>query len=592
MNKTINIKLLSLLSGLIVLGSLFIGCNSVNSKSISNETIRDSSVPQNLIVPTLAYNDNSITLAWHKPDNYKDITNYNIYLNGKYIGNTNDTSCKSKSLIDNFYKDPSNNSAVKINQHTYTVTGLKPNTTYKFTVRSVNTKGTESKDSNTIIETTTEVPKIFDVTKYGAIGDGQALDTKSIQAAIDASTSGSEVLLPSGKTFKSGALWLKPDIIFKVDGTLIGSDNPEDYIKTDTTSEDTNKSNALINAIGTNNSKDLKIIGSGTIDGNGWKQGNADALTGFPNSLKSSLKTVSENGILAANQFKLAKNNGLSDTNAYSTRSNLVSISHIDNVYLGDGLSFENPSQHTIVTSHCNNTVLNGALVKTFDCNNADGIDFDSNGLIVLNSVFDTGDDDINFTAGKGAEDEKTHSPVDNVWIFDNYFVHGHGAVVAGSNTAGWIENVLAEDNVLNGTGAGLRCKTTPQTGGGAKNITFRDSALKNITDGEGEPFTFTSNYSDSNKVQSFKPALNLPQFKDISVINCSIDGSKGNAILVSGLKDSYDDNINFTDISFKNTKPANINYLSNSTFKNITFDTNIKNPWITSNSKNLVFEK
>jgi exo-poly-alpha-galacturonosidase len=550
----------------------------------------DISSPQDLTVPILAYDDSSITLIWHKPDNYKNIVNYNIYMDGKFIGNANNNNAsKSKSLIDDFYKDFSNNSAVKINMHSYIVTGLKPHTSYNFVVRAVDEKGRESKDSNKLIQNTTKVPKVFDVTKYGAVGDGQTLDTKAIQKAIDACTPGGEVLIPEGKTFKSGSLWLKGNMIFKVNGRILGSENPEDYIK-DSNNETSTKSSALINAIG-GNSENLKIVGSGTIDGNGWKQDTVEVTTNFPNSKKSSIKTVESNGILAANQYKVAKSKGLSDTDAYGTRSNLISISNINNVYYGDGLSFVNPSQHTIGSNGCSNVVLNGALIKTFDCNNADGIDFDSKGLTVLNSVFDTGDDDVNFTAGKGADAEKNRKPVSDVWIFDNYFGRGHGAVVAGSNTAAWIENILAEDNVMNGTASGLRCKSAPGTGGGAKDIIFRDSALKNITDGEGEPFIFASNYSNTTATGTFKPASDLPQFKNINVTNCSVDGSKSNAIFVSGLKDASHTDIHFENISFKNTKPAKIDYMINSTFKNVTFDSSLKEPWIVTNSEGLSFQ-
>jgi exo-poly-alpha-galacturonosidase len=552
-----------------------------------------TSVPasQELIVPTLAYDDNSITLAWHKLGNYKNIVNYNIYMNGKLIGNANNNvTSKAKTFIDNFYKDPSNNSAVKISMHTYTVTGLKPDASYSFTVRAVDNKGNELKDSNTVVQRTTKVPKIFDVTKYGAIGDGKTLNTKSIQLAIDACTPGDEVLIPAGKIFKSGSLWLKSNIIFKVDGELIGSENPADYLSSNSITKKDIRNNALINAIGNGKSKNLKIIGSGTINGNGWKQGTPETVTGFPNSLKSSLNTVEKNGILAANQFKFAKSNGFSNIKAYSTRSNLILISHINNVYIGDGLSFINPAQHTIESSSCSNVVLNNALIKTFDCNNADGIDFDSQGLTILNSIFDTGDDDINFSAGRGADAEKNRRPVSNAWIFDNYFIHGHGAVAVGSNTAAWIENILAEDNVLNGTGSGLRCKTATGIGGGAKNIIFRDSALKNITDGDGEPFIFTSDYSNANAVGSYKPALHLPRFKHIFVTNCSVDGSKNSAIFVSGLKHAYHEDIHFENVFFTDTKPARINYMSDSTFKNVIFDKSIKNPWIITNSKNLSF--
>ncbi|MDT8716908.1 fibronectin type III domain-containing protein [Clostridium sp. 19966] len=582
MKLSLKSKLSIILLLIISLGTCLYFFNS--HPKTQDEAVKESTnvaAAQGLIVPTLAYSESSITLAWYKPNNYADISYYNIYKDGKLIGDTKNYSASpSASLINNFYNAADNSSAVKISQHNYTVTNLKPNTPYTFTVKAVDTGGLEKSIGLSVVQRTSNSPKIFDVTKYGAIGDGKTIDTKAIQKTIDASYAGGEVLLPSGKTFKSGAIWLKPGVIFKVDGTLLGSDNPKDYINSKHPTKKDEKDNALINCIGDKKIKDLKIIGSGTIDGNGWKQGNSEIGTNFPNSLNSSLATVEENGILAANQFKLSKDKGLSKIKAYSTRSDLVSVSHVDNVYFGDGLSFENPSQQTIGISDCNNVVLNGALIKTFDCSNGDGIDFNSQGLTVLNSVFDTGDDDINFTAGKGADAEGKRKPVDSVWIFDNYFGRGHGAVVAGSNTAAWIENILAEDNVLDGTGAGLRCKTASYIGGGAKDIIFRDSALKNINDGEGEPFIFTSNYTNSTESEKVQPAKSLPVFKDISVYNCSVDGSKNSAIFIDGLKNSYDENINFKDITFKNTKPAKIEYLKNSSFKNIIFSKNIKNPW------------
>lgn len=209
---------------------------------------------------------------------------------------------------------------------------------------------------------------------------------------------------------------------------------------------------------------------------------------------------------------------------------------------------------------------------------------------MVVNSIFNTGDDCVNFTAGKGADAEK-NPPVKDILIFNNYFYHGHGAVVVGSNTGSWIQDILAEDNIINGTDSGLRCKTAPGNGGGGKNIVFRDSALKNINDGDREAFIFTSNYSDANAVGSFKKSATQPQFMNITVENCTVDICKKSHIFVSSLSDGYHQNINFKNVSFKGTPAASLTYLKDSSFENITFDSTLKNPWTIKNSSGLTFK-
>lgn len=541
-----------------------------------------------LLVSVIAHDNNTVTLAWQKPAKYSNITDYNVYMNGNLIGSANNNrASSSKQFIDNFYKDSSNSSAVKVNMHNYMVTGLKPTTTYNFVIEAVDKNGKVLAKSASIVQSTDAAPAVFNVTNYGAVGNGTAMDTSAIQAAINACPAGGEVLIPAGKTFKTGALWLKDNMILRVDGELLGSENPQDYISSDHPVAKGSPNNALINAVGTSSIQSLKIIGTGIIDGNGWKQGTPQG--GLPVSLKSSISTVTQNGILAANQYNWEMEQGLNSKQAYAVRSNLLSISKVSNLYLGDGLSFQNPSRHTIGTSGCNNMVINGALVKTFDCNNADGLNFTAQGLIVMNSVFDTGDDDVNFAAGRGLQAEKANSPVSSVWIFNNYFAHGHGAVVAGSYTAAGINNILAEDNVMNGTGSGLRCKSAKGVGGGAQNLYFRDSALKNITDGEGKPFIFTSAYSDSGSVGGYTPAPDLPIFKHIFVSNCSVDGSKNYGIFVAGLKGGEHTDVHFNNVNFKNTSGASINYMSNSNFTNVTFDNT--NPWSITNSTNVTIK-
>jgi exo-poly-alpha-galacturonosidase len=60
----------------------------------------------------------------------------------------------------------------------------------------------------------------------------------------------------------------------------------------------------------------------------------------------------------------------------------------------------------------------------------------------------------------------------------------------------------------------------------------------------------------------------------------------------VLGLKDMFHTDIHFENVSFNDTKEAQIDYLTNSSFKNVTFDSSLKSPWNVTNSKEILFEK
>jgi Glycosyl hydrolases family 28 len=73
----------------------------------------------------------------------------------------------------------------------------------------------------------------WDVRRFGAKGDGQALDTAAVQAAIDAcwKAGGGSLLFPSGLTFLIGTIYLKDHVRLQLEpnSTILGSDNLADY---------------------------------------------------------------------------------------------------------------------------------------------------------------------------------------------------------------------------------------------------------------------------------------------------------------------------------------------------------------------------
>src|SRR5450756_863885 len=107
--------------------------------------------PSHLRVPALAFDQSSVSLVWDKPADYASIADYHVYQDGRLLGSAS-VSADSAALpyINSFYADPANAAQVKIVMENFTATGLKPDTSYRFTVRSVDRTGAESRDLSLI----------------------------------------------------------------------------------------------------------------------------------------------------------------------------------------------------------------------------------------------------------------------------------------------------------------------------------------------------------------------------------------------------------------------------------------------------------
>jgi exo-poly-alpha-galacturonosidase len=562
--------------------------------------------PSKVLVPTLAYDDQQIILVWEKPADLADIADYHVYANGKLLGGSNANNghvSPAKPYIDRFYEQDTRNFHHRIAIHSYTAVGLAPDTEYRFTVRSVDHAGKESADSPVVVQRTTAVPALFDVRHYGAKGDGQTLDTAAIQKAIDACTVGCKVLLPAG-TYKSGSLYLKSNMTLEIaeGATLLGSERAEDYPRDGYIQypySTTVRPASLINALPRDPRahqafENIRIVGKGVIDGNGWKR-NADIVDErgqpLPFYLPSDNTRYLQDGVLAKAQVARAVAEGMNVKDAYGQmRSSLVTLRNVKNVFYG-GFTVLNPAYHGIMNLETENVVLANTTHKTYDANNGDGIEFaNSRGALVFNNFFDTGDDCVNFAAGTGADAVKQR-PQEDAWIFNNYFRKGHGMVVAGSHTGAWIQNILAEDNVSDGTDTGLRMKSTNFMGGGARNVVFRDSAMRNTVK---QAFIFTLDYNDPNAKLDYKKSTIAGQFRDVRVSNVTVENAQLAAIEVKGdsLHGAYHQGLSFERVRFSGPAKAKIDGLKGSRFDTVHFsETGSANPWQVSASDGLVFE-
>lgn len=524
--------------------------------------------PTGVVCPTLSTDTSSTWLAWDRPAKGDDAVYYNIYQNGTLVGSTKTpVPTVGTAAMERFQQENPELCAGLIIYHSYKATGLAPASDYSFTVRAVGRDGKESVDSAAVSVKTIAAPPVVKITDFGAVADGSTLNTAAIQRAIDAVPAGGVLEIPAG-TFVSGALQLKSNMTLQLDkgATLLGTERVDGYEL-----QPNGRYNGLINARDIEN---LRIVGEGTIDGNGWQKDAKGYYRKAANlkredGKKSREPDVRAYGILAKNQtVYLMDNDGRDFKKGYNGRGSTVMLSHVNNLYI-EGVTMQNPSMHMMVIDGGNDVTVNGANFRTYDANNGDAIDYSGRGYKVMNCYIDSGDDSVNFSAGIGAEAAAKKSPVGDAWIFNNYTRHAHGGVTLGSHTAAWIENILGEDNIYEQTLVPFRCKTSDITGGGGRNATFRHNVMKNI--GE-EAFLFTTKYADIYAAGSFTPAP-AGVFHDILIEDCAVLNTKKATLSIYGSESGKHHDITLRNVRIYNGKDEEISNAENITQENVTYE-------------------
>ena len=110
---------------------------------------------------------------------------------------------------------------------------------------------------------------IYDVTSFGAKGDGKTDDAQAIQRAIDqcSAEGGGRVLFPRNHTFISGPVELKSNVEFHLEATATWKANPDEQIYT-LSAFGENRGEGMM-WLYADNAENISITGKGTIHGNG-----------------------------------------------------------------------------------------------------------------------------------------------------------------------------------------------------------------------------------------------------------------------------------------------------------------------------------
>jgi polygalacturonase len=133
-----------------------------------------------------------------------------------------------------------------------------------------------------------------------------------------------------------------------------------------------------------------------------------------------------------------------------SLRPVLLDLLWIDGLTLKD-LSLRRPAFWTAMPAFCNNVRVTGMDIVTAG-GNTDGLDPDSTwNVYVSGNLIDSGDDCVAIKAGRDWSGRMVNISTRNVLIEANDFRAGHGVSI-GSETSGWIQDVVIRDSNMSGT--------------------------------------------------------------------------------------------------------------------------------------------
>ena len=425
------------------------------------------------------------------------------------------------------------------------------------------------------------------IVAYGAKADGVTLNSKSINAAIDACSSkgGGVVMIPPG-------LWLSGPVVLKSNVNLYLAPNAilqftndfDQYPLVETTYEGLKafRCQAPVSAL---NAENIAITGKGILDGSGdaWRAVKKDKLTESQWS-----KLVASGGIVGEDQKTwypsvksqkgastklagvIADGKTVADFNDIKDflRPNMISISSCRNVLL-EGVTFQNSPAWCIHPLLCEHITLRNVYAKNpWYAQNGDGLDLESCRYARIDGcTFDVGDDGICIKSGRDEEGRKRGVPTEDVIVTNSTVYHAHGGFVIGSEMSGGARNIYVSDCSFLGTDIGLRFKTTRGRGGIVEKIYVNNINMKDIP-AEAilfdmyymakDPVVLKGDKRETPKVELLPVAAATPRFRDFHISNVVCYGA-AKALFIRGLPEMPVSDIFLDNITIKADKAGDV---------------------------------
>ncbi|HEX7485045.1 MAG TPA: glycosyl hydrolase family 28 protein [Vicinamibacterales bacterium] len=387
----------------------------------------------------------------------------------------------------------------------------------------------------------------FDVTSYGAVGDGTRDCTAAFRAAIAAcnAAGGGRVVVPAG-SFLTGAIRLKSGVNLHLAteaSVLRFSRDPRQYLPlvfSRWEGVELMNYSALIYAF---EERNIAVTGTGTLDGQAgeehwwpWK-GRQESTAGSPNqnAARARLIEMGAKGVPVADRV-FGEGSCL--------RPNFVQPYRCQNVLI-DGVKIRNSPMWEIHPVLCTNVTVRGVDISSHGPNN-DGCDPEScKDVLIERCTFDTGDDCIAIKSGRNEDGRRVNVPAENIIVRDCTMKDGHGGVVIGSEISGGARYVFAERCRMDSPhlDRALRIKSNSVRGGTVEHVYMRDVNVGEVAEAvvtinffyeEGDAGKFPPIVRDVEvrNVTSRKSQYGLllrgyahDPVSDVRLVDCTFDG-------------------------------------------------------------------
>ena len=318
----------------------------------------------------------------------------------------------------------------------------------------------------------------FDIRSYGAVGDGQTINTASIQKAIDAchATGGGRVVVPEG-VFLTGSLRLKSRVTLKIDqgGILRGSPKIGDYALETAPLHWVSAKQWKQCLIYAEDAEQIGIEGPGTIDGQGGSERKV-----FPNAKDP-------------------------------RRPMLVRFERCRRIAVRD-VTLLDPAVFTTFFVHSEDIAIERVTIRSRKTSTADGLDFDGCKRVrIADCDLDTGDDAIGL---------KTLHPD---WPNEDFDISGCRitsrwcAIRVGAESIGAIRRLNVRDCVFTHCQGGIKIESNE--GAQFEDLAFTGIEMKQVC----QPFmVLASRFAFSAHGNSVRPPVGRirnVRFKDIRVL-------------------------------------------------------------------------